>query len=355
MSRCPECNSRISPKATMCPHCGFSSPDGATPLGSYLSHRRDIDLVIPEAAVFDNEINLLAKDANSAFVAFLKDAENAAQMFPTIYQLIKDMMARGELKYTADFSKAAEELMKKGELVLGVGKDGSILPQLRDAKTKQVYEMVRLKVDTIPQDLMPSVVSLQLQMTIAQVLTEIRDVAASVEALKLESQADRMAEAESVWLRLQQATKIKDARLREAQLLNIANAATVSRSRLQKNLSVRLSLLDEGSTKAKASNANEALDELAAIVMMSRSEYAAFALLEEQATADECLRQLSEFLLKEHLDDRDLLLEINSQARIKNQGIVDGFHSIAGNVIAALESADSLDLLLEEWDEDGDE
>lgn len=355
MSRCPECNSRISSLASVCPHCGFSTSDRLTPIAGSTAARRTVDLIIPEASVLEHGGNLLSQDTNDAFVDFLKSAENAARLFPAVYQAIEKMMARGEVKYTADFSKAAEELMQKGELVLGVGKDGSILPQLRNAKTQHIYEQVRLKVDQLPQDVMPSVVDLQLQMTMAQVLSEIKNVAASVEALRLESQADRMAEAESVWLRLQQATKIRDSRLREIQLINIANAATAARCRLQKNLSVRISLLDEGSTKTKASNANEALDELAAITLMSRSEYAAFALLEEQDAAAECLRQLSDFLLGEKLESRDTLLEINSHAGIKNSVIVEGFHTVANDVVAALGEMDNGIRFLTEGSEDANE
>ncbi|WP_251197386.1 hypothetical protein [Anaerotardibacter muris] len=250
------------------------------------------------------------------------------------------MMTRGEVKYTADFSKAAEELLRKGALALKPDKHGRIMPQLRDPNTNRVYGMVRLKIEDLPVDIAPSLVSLQMQLTMMQVLTKIEQVAADVEALRLENHADRIAEAESVWFKLQQAVLIKDARLREIQLLSIASSATESRCGLQANLILRISQLGEGSTKAKANNANAALSELASITLMARSEYAAYALLDEPEAARECLEQLSSFMNDNDLCSRDLLLEINSQSDVKRQDIVDGFHRIAVDMSSAFKRLD---------------
>lgn len=335
MSRCPECHSKISEGALVCPHCGFRASGDLVPIKDLAITKDPVVLAVPEADVMQNGLLLLSEETNKKLVAFITNADNAARLFPSIYQVIKDMMARGDVKYTADFTKAAEELMKKGELVLQPDKLGRIMPQLRDPKTSRVYEMVRLKIEDIPVDMAPSLISLQMQMSMAQVLNEIKEVAANVEALRLENQADRIAEAESVWLKLQQAVRIEDSRLREMQLLSIANSATESRCRLQANLVLRLTQLREGSTKTKANNANAALSELTSIALMARSEYAAYTLLDESEAAQECLKQLSSFMSDNKLDDRDLLLEINSQSGIKRPDIVDGFHQIAVDITGA--------------------
>lgn len=335
MAHCPECGSKISSVAKSCPYCGYSSRDNKSPISNEL-RKADTHIVIPEASVFDGGINLISSSSNEALVRFFSDAEQVERLFPSVFQAIQNIMSRGETKYVADFSKTAEDLMRKGELVLGVGKDGSILPQLRNAKTQRVYETARLKANQIPKDILPSLIDVQLQMTMAQVLAEIRDLAASIEALQMENHADRMAQAEGAWLRLQQAAKIRDARLREAQLLNAANSATDARCILQKNLSLRMRLLDKGSTTSKSGNANNALQDLTAITLMARTEYAAFSLLDESEAARECLQQLSSFLAEENLNNRDVLLEINSQAKLKHPEIVEGFHAIAQDVLLAL-------------------
>lgn len=351
MSRCPECHSKISDGALVCPHCGFRASSELVPIKYLASTKEPIVLAVPEADVMQNGLMLFSEDTNRKLVDFISNADNASRLFPSIYEAIKNMMARGEVKYTADFTKAAEELMKKGELVLKPDKQGRIMPQLRDPDTNRVFEMVRLKIEDVPVDVAPSLISLQMQLTMAQVLSEIKEVAANVEALRLENHADRIAEAESVWLKLQQTVRLEDSRLREMQLLNIASSATEARCRLQANLALRISQLKEGSTKTKANNANAALAELTSIALMARSEYAAYALLDEPGAAQECLKQLSSFMNENKLSSRDLLLEINSQSGVKCPDIVDGFHQIATDMTSAFKQLDtSSSRLLNEGD-----
>lgn len=53
-----------------------------------------------------------------------------------------------------------------------------------------------------PGDVASSLAALQTHLMIAQLMGEIKNIAASVEQLKLESRGDRMARAQSVWLSL---------------------------------------------------------------------------------------------------------------------------------------------------------
>lgn len=346
MPRCPECHSKISDNALVCPHCGFRASGELLPIKDLAVAKETSALAVPEADVMQSGLLLFSEETNKKLVSFIADAENAARLFPSIYQAIKDIMARGDVEYAADFTKAAEELMKQGKLVFQSDQEGRILPQLRDPKTGQVYEMVRLKIEEAPVDVAPSLISLQMQMTMAQVLSEIKDVAANVETLLLENHADRIAESESVWLKLQQAVRIEDARLREAQLLSIASAATDSRCRLQANLALRISKLGDGNTKKKAANASAALSELTNIALMARSEYAAYTLLDEPLAAQECLNQLLSFMTDNDLTNRDLLLEINSQSNAKRPDIVDGFHRIATDIADAFKRLNASTSLL---------
>ena len=355
MTRCPECNSKISDSATICPYCGFSAPDRPEPIGNVSLAKKHVSITIPDAIVFEDGMNLVPKSTNDAFVAFFMKEENVSRFFPSLYQTIKSIMSRGETKWTADFTEEAEELMRRGELILMKDSKGKILPQLRAADNKQIYEMVRLREEHFPDEMMPSIASLQLQITMAQVLSEIKNVASSIEALRIEIQADRIAQAESVWMRLQQAAKISDSRLRERQIADIASAATTARCLLQHNFSIRHRRIKEGGAKEKAGNADAALNTLAAIISTSRSEYAAYSLLEEESAARESLRQLSDFMKKERLDDRNALLEINSQAKNKQPQIVDGFCGITNNLLGLLEKKGDSDSTLELQESDKNE
>lgn len=67
--------------------------------------------------MFDNGMNLIPAKTNESLVKFLSDADTMAKFAPAIYDIIKKLANRGDTKYVADFSAAAEELMKSGELV----------------------------------------------------------------------------------------------------------------------------------------------------------------------------------------------------------------------------------------------
>ena len=112
---CPECGSRISSTAIVCPHCGFSAPGtDIVPISVLPPAMRPPILVIPDASVFDDGGSLITREVNDSIVRFLGDAETMGWLAPNVAKFIEDLMARGETKYVADFSKAAEELIAKG-------------------------------------------------------------------------------------------------------------------------------------------------------------------------------------------------------------------------------------------------
>lgn len=158
MATCPECGTRISDKAKRCPYCGCVSEDALMPLSAMPPATQPTKVIIPQASVFDNGINLLKPEDNAKIVEFLTDAERMAQFAPVIYEAIMKTIGRSENKYAADFSKKAEELMKKGELVFSVErKSGELLPQLRRVDNGQVYEKARIHTEDVPKDMLPTV------------------------------------------------------------------------------------------------------------------------------------------------------------------------------------------------------
>ncbi len=227
---------------------------------------------------------------NAKIVEFLTDAERMAQFAPVIYEAIMKTIGRSENKYVADFSKKAEELMKKGELVFSVErKSGELLPQLRRVDNGQVYEKARIHTEDVPKDMLPTVYAVQNQANINEMMRKIEAVSEEVSALRLEGQADRIAKANSVWAQLQQAALMQGARLRELKMLSIAADATEARCLLEENFKVQVKLLKgKGSSKAKGLAGNNAMTALTAIAMMSRTEYAAYSLLGEKTTQQGC-------------------------------------------------------------------
>lgn len=335
MIYCPECGSRISDKAITCPRCGFVATEALIPISSLPPVEIPPTLIIPEAAVFSDGGTLITPKVNRTLVEFLSDARTLHRLAPAIYDSIDKMMGQGDVKYVADFSKAAMELMEKGELVFSVEKKtGELLPQLRSVKTGRVYEKARIRREDVPADVMPSLSTLQTQVMIAEIMGRIESVAANVEALRLEAQADRIAAAESAWQQLQQAVRIRDARLRELKILDIAAKATDARCQLEGNFKTNLALAmgKQGRSKDWGQAANTAIVDLSVIALSARTEYAAYCLLDERDAANATLGQFQEFIRVNRLSNKDTLLLINSFSSANRESIVNDFHAVAKGI-----------------------
>lgn len=334
---CPECGAKVSDRATTCPNCGYQvkSEEGLIPFSAIAEAPQYTALCIPEAQLFGTSSSLVSTSVRGELGSLLADADQMAKLAPNIYQAIEEARkARGSI-WAAYFSKAAEKMMDDGELVLGIEKKtGDILPQLREVKTGHVYETARLHKEQLPGNMAASIASLNMQMTMAEVLTEIKDVAAKVKGLRLEVEGDRIGRAKGVWLSLEQASKIHDSQLRERQILSIAASATEQRGVMQENYEVELRLA--ASRKGKGSNRSEAassaINDLTVIALMARTEYVAFALVDEPDAGRAAIAQLSQFIEKNKLDDRQTLLRINSRAGRNMEEVTTSFHVIAKNV-----------------------
>ena len=333
---CPECGTRISGTAVSCPHCGFSAGDLA-PLGTLPPSPAPVAIRLPDLAIFDDGSDLVPMPTKEKLADFFKQAEMIARLAPGIYDAIAKAMETRGAAWAATFSAAAERMMQTGELVLCVEKEtGELLPQLRSVKTGQIYEKARLRAERLPNDAAASLASLQTQMMVAELMGEIKSIAASVEQLKLESRGDRVARAQSVWLRLEQAMAIEDSRLREQTLLSIAQTATEQRCVFQENFKVQLQLAssDKGSSKDRGQAAHNALVNLSVITLMARSEYASYRLLGFEEPARVSLSQLGSFIAENKLDERDTLLRINSRSKDNLEPLIDKFQAISRNVLS---------------------
>lgn len=336
---CPECGARISETAVSCPNCGFtaSSSGALVPLGTLPPVQAAVMMPMPDLAIFDDGSTLVPADTKAKIANLFKNAEEIARLAPGIYDAItKAMETRGTV-WAATFSAAAEKMMKDGELVLSVErKTGEFLPQLRDVNTGKIYEKARLRAEKLPNDAAASLASLQTQLMVADLMREIKSIAASVEQLKLESRGDRMARAEGVWLRLEQAMAIEDSRLREQALLAIAQDATEQRCIFQKNFSIQLELASGkgGSSKHRGEAARDALVNLSVITLMARSEYAANRLLGLEGPAKVAVAQLSGFIAENHLNERDTLLRINSRSKDNLEPLINGFSEVSRSIMA---------------------
>ncbi|WP_251197385.1 zinc ribbon domain-containing protein [Anaerotardibacter muris] len=89
MPKCPECHSKISDSALVCPHCGFQASGKLVPINNLTIAQTPFVLAVPETDVMQNGLMLLSKDTNEKLVDFITNADNASRLFPAIYETIK--------------------------------------------------------------------------------------------------------------------------------------------------------------------------------------------------------------------------------------------------------------------------
>ena len=327
---CPECGSKISDAAKECPYCGFRNSGKLIPICKMNYSVVPMRINLPQIAVFDDGSNLLSREDNRTLYNFFSDADKLQQFAPGIYDLIKKW-AGGDTVLVADISKKAQELLDKGVLTLNVEKEtGELLPILRNVETGQIYKQVRLKEQILPADVGPAVVNLQHQMMMAEILNEIKSLSHSVEEIHHEMMDDRLAEAEAVWLELQQAVKIQDTQLRNMKILSLQSNATTTRLKLEKNFSRNMLRLNNRKLKAdqRAMYAKEALNELSIVSLMARVECASYYMLSEKAAGLYALEQYQSFINHNRLDKRETLLRINEYTKNDEVNVVDEFLEI---------------------------
>ena len=346
---CPECGSKISDAAKECPYCGFRNSGKLIPICKMNNSVVPMRISLPQIAVFDDGSNLLSREDNKVLYNFFSDADKLRQFAPGIYDLIKKW-AGGDTVLIADISKKAQELIDNGVLTLNVEKEtGELLPTLRNVETGKIYEQVRLKEQILPADVGPAVVNLQQQIMMADILNEIKNLSQSVEEIHHEMMDDRLAEAEAVWLELQQAVKIQDTQLRNMKILSLQSNATTTRLKLEKNFSRNMLRLNNKKLKAdqRAMYAKDALNELSIVSLMARVECASYYMLSEKEAGLYALEQYQSFIDLNRLNKRETLLRINEYTKNDEVNVVDEFLEITTDLKELITSSKEPKLLEE--------
>ena len=239
-----------------------------------------------------------------------------------------------------------------------IDKHGEILPSVYDGKRSRAF--VRLKDLKLTTDLGPAIVNLQMQASINQVLSELRELEQGIYCLRQELQYDRLAKAESAWQQLQQASRISDAELRREKLLQITSSATDARCLLmeafkgkkhffdsRRNQNMLQKVIDVEAQKHGAENSEELLTSLLIIVKSVQVEALSYVLLGEQDAASVSLSQFRQFISDNALDNPDTLLSINSHSATDYQGIIDYFSDVRKKISQLPEHMENTQPLLD--------
>ena len=245
----------------------------------------------------------------------------------------------------AEINPEIQRLIDEGVYKFLVDKTGEILPSIYGKK--HFVAQVRLKDMIITPDLGRSIVDLQTQIALAQVISEIHDVQRGIADLHKELQDDKLALAESAWQQLQQAAQISNSRVREEKLLGILGSATDAKCILFRAFASEKRFFDERKDKDWFSKLidKEAQDHgdehsaeifncLLAITRTVQVETTVYCLLGEQNAAKLSMKQFSDFISANSLDDNDTLLTLNSFSSSDQKSLIDHFTEIQQKISA---------------------
>lgn len=364
---CPECGTKISDKATQCPHCGFQSADSLRPISEQdkfeISPTFEYDIEGWQANRGD--LSVISYEDNKSFIGQFGNWKKIKAELPAIAEVISSM-AQKEHIMVAKMDTYVKDLIAKGVYRFTIDKNGEILPTIRDGS--KIIKQVRLEDMSFAPNLTQSLNNLSVHATMAQILDEIEFVGDAIREIHIELQNDRLAMADSARDKLKQARRIQDSKLREKALLDVISSATDAKRALMRNFSQNLLYIQEHSHESNikqivkrsdpSTKATDALQALVAITNAVQTECEGYAILGEYEPCKVCLDEFKTFIIDNQLDNRDTLLMLNESAAVKKIDIVDKFGDISRRITAFDTSSQieySLHDLLATNDEMGDD
>lgn len=341
---CPECGSKISDKATACPHCGYMSKDNSLPISVQDTYEivPSFSYDIEEWKPSCEQLGVIGVEDNKSLVQYFGNWQNIQLRMPALAKVIKGM-AKKDKVLVAKMDSYVKNLIDKGVYRFTIDKNGEILPTIRDSEN--IVKQVRLEEATFSPELANSLNNLTTQAAMAQILDELEYVGDAIRGLHIELQNDRLALAESTRDKLLFASKIQDTRLREIAVLNAVDSATEAKRILMRNFAENLKYISDNSGKNDVQlllegkkgrdipqKTSDAFQDLIFITNAVQIECQGYAILGEYESSKESLLQFKSFITENSLDDRDTLLLLNENTPQKKLSVVDEFALISERI-----------------------
>lgn len=137
MSRilCPECGTKISDKATKCPHCGFQSADPKRPISEQDKYEMVpiFEYDIEEWQPNRGELSIISYEDNRSLIQYFGKWENIKVKLPAIAEVIGAMAGKDHIM-VAKMDSYVKDLIDKGIYRFTIDKQGEILPTIRYCK-----------------------------------------------------------------------------------------------------------------------------------------------------------------------------------------------------------------------------
>lgn len=276
------------------------------------------DIEVVDASEYSDEIveqfskvpdvaKTLLKDAKATF----KKIEQMLYSAPTIVNLIKANIP--DIALQAVLTDEQKQQIAKGALKLMTKKDGSLMANLVNPKTKKIVATIPLKNVKLAPEVSQAMTNYATQMQMAQIAEQIQLVQIAIEEVRQGQEYDRLATAYSCQQKLLRAMEIKNPELRAMALMQIASAAEDSRNLLMFSQKANVAFIINqpesffekfirGAAPEKInSRMNEIRESLCAINMVSLAEAIAYQELGEISAARNSLAYYGQFVRNTYL------------------------------------------------------
>ncbi len=255
----------------------------------------------------------LLKNANVALYKIEKMLYSA----PAIIQAIKASIPEETLQ--AVLSDEQKSMIVNDALKLMTKKDGSLMANLVNPKTKKIVSTITLKNAKVTPEISLAMTNYATQMQMAQIAEKIQLLQIAVEEVRQGQEFDRLASAYSCQQKLLQAMTIKNTEIKTMALLRIAYDAEDSRNLLMQSQNANVSFIKNqpestwgkfisGDTPEKVnSRMNEIRESLCAVNMVSLAEAMAYLELGESEAAQQSLQYYAGYIQKTYLKPKGLV------------------------------------------------
>lgn len=253
--------------------------------------------------------------------ATLSSIEKMLYSAPNFIDLIKSSVPKET--FQAVLTDEQNRKLAEGTLKLMTRKDGSLMANLVNPKTKKIVSTISLEKTNITPDISQAMTNYATQMQIAQIAEQIQLIQISVEEVRKGQEYDRLASAYSCKQKLLQAMVIKNQKFRELALMRIASDSEDSRNLLMLSQNVSLDfiknqpesfwgkILPASSPDKMDDRINEIRENLYAVNMVSLVEAMAYFEMGEAEAAQQSLQYYAEYIQKTYLDIEGLVQRLD--------------------------------------------
>jgi len=281
-----------------------------------------IDKITSEELSYDvleyfSNISDVAKPLIKSVKISLSNIEKMLYSTPAFINLIKSSVHKET--FQAVLTDEQNRELVQGTLKLMTRKDGSLMSNLVNPKTRKIVSAISLEKINLTPEISQAMTNYTTQMQLAKIAEQIQLIQISVEEVRKGQEYDRLASAYSCKQKFLQAMVIRNPKLKELALLRVANDSEDSRNLLMLSQNVSLEfiknqpesfwgkLLPTSSPDKMDDRINEVRENLYAVNLVSFVEAMSYFEMGEAEAAQESLQYYAQYIQKTYLDIEGLV------------------------------------------------